>query len=150
MLAACHFIFGKLFNVKVFTVTVNVTVTLVRAIFPKMRNLRKNFFFKWKFKKYLEFFSSYSIRSLNINNDFWLIWLIFLYFLQKLFKKIPVGQKNIAKLLGFHSRISLNDFEFWHFSIPPRHVRVYEKIQNPNIFALFGLWKPSNPKIPQT
>ena len=39
MLAACHFIFGKISNEKVFTVT--VTATLVRTIFAKMRKLRK-------------------------------------------------------------------------------------------------------------
>merc|ERR1719239_1348966 len=40
MLGVSHVIFGKNFNVKVFTVTVNVTVTLVQAIFQEMRNLR--------------------------------------------------------------------------------------------------------------
>jgi len=39
MLAACHFIFGKISNEKVFTVT--VTATLVRSIFAKIRKLRK-------------------------------------------------------------------------------------------------------------
>ena len=57
MLGVCHFIFGKFFNVKVFTVTVNVTVTLVRAIFQEMRNLRIFFFFmKMGEKKYRVFF----------------------------------------------------------------------------------------------
>ena len=48
MLGVCHVIFGKIFNVKVFTVTVNVTVTLVRALFQQMRNLRHFIFFSMK------------------------------------------------------------------------------------------------------
>ena len=51
MLGVCHLIFGKFFNVKVFTVTVNVTVTLVQAIFQKNEKFERKRFNKIQMKK---------------------------------------------------------------------------------------------------
>ena len=73
-----------------------------------------------------------------------LIFYIFLIFQ----KKISAGQKIKANLLGFHSQILLNDFDFLQFSIPPRHVRGCGKFPNLSIFAPFGLWKSRTKKVP--
>ena len=93
-------------------------------------------------------FSTYQGNFMDGRRSFFVSYLIVFKKLNK--KKIRAGQKIIAKLLDFHSQISLNDLVFWKFSTPPRHVRGCGKLQNPQIFAPFGLWKPSNPKIPQT
>ena len=64
-------------------------------------------------------------------------------------KEITAGQKIRAKLLDFHNHVLLNGFDFWQFSIAPRHVRRYGKFLNPKIFAPFGLWKSSNQTLPE-
>ena len=74
--------------------------------------------------------------------------LICLHFVFIFSKKITPGQKIIAKFQDFHSQILLNDFDFWQFSTPPRHVRGCGKFPNLNIFAPFGLWKSSTKKVP--
>ena len=76
--------------------------------------------------------------------------LIFLHLFLFFQKKITAGQKIIAKFHDFQSQILLNDFDFWQFSTPPRHVRRCGKFLNPQIFAPFGLWKSWTKKVPET
>ena len=59
-----------------------------------------------------------------------------------------VRSKKLPKFQDFHSQILLNDFDFWQFSTPPRHVGGCGKFPNLNIFAPFGLWKSWTKKVP--
>ena len=59
-----------------------------------------------------------------------------------------VRSEKYPKFQDFHSQILLNDFDFWQFSTPPRHVGGCGKFPNLNIFAPFGLWKSWTKKVP--
>ena len=94
--------------------------------------------------------NSISYRSHNDRKKLVFMIVKFFTFFFNFKKKITAGQKIIAKFQDFHSQILLNDFDFWQFSTPPRHVRRCGKFLNPKIFAPFGLWKSWTKKVPET
>ena len=56
--------------------------------------------------------------------------------------------KITPKLWRFQSKILLNDFGFWDFSTPPRHVDMCGKIPNPSKSLPGGLWRRQNVFLP--
>ena len=70
--------------------------------------------------------------------EFLLFFCIFPDFLKKKYRN---SEKITPSFNRFHSQILLNDFGFWDFSTPPRHVEGCGKIANPSKSSPVGLWK---------
>ena len=99
MLGVCHFIFATFSNEKVFTVTANVTVTVVPLEFWNLTEIWKNIFKKY-FEKYDIFgWNIYqSICTKDNIHDFLDKFLIFFIFLRIFQKKNPVFLKSMTKI----------------------------------------------------
>ncbi len=143
MLAVCHFIFGQISNVKVFTGTVNVGPPPVPWVF---RNLTK----KWKwsvlgrkkifpvnFKKRHESLGTILYFFLKKNN-FFNFFSIFYDFLKKITR---FSEKITFHFSRFHSQILLNNCRFSDFSQVIQHIFNLGKIGKVRKVAPFHLGK---------
>ena len=94
MLGLCHFIFATFSNEKVFTVTANVTVTVVPLEFWKLTEIRKNIFLTFFSKRLIFFFKTY-IKEYVLGLIFMIFKIIFLFF----FNFLRSFEKKISDFL---------------------------------------------------
>ena len=124
MLGLCHFIFATFPHEKFFTVTANVTVTVVPLEFWILTEIGKNiflkffkFFFYYFFKTYIKAYILWVIFM--IFKIFFLFFSIFYGFLRK---KYPIFLKSMTKIAPFpqpNFAIWLWFLTIFRVSVPP-------------------------------
>ena len=152
MLGLCHFIFATFPHEKFFTVTVNVTVTVVP---PTFWNLAKNWKSIFLGQKYLTegfFFKTY-MKVWVLRHTFLKeknMFLFFCIFYEFLKKNISVSEKITQLFCRLQSKILLHDRVFWQFSTRTQYICLCGKLSNVPKIAPSGLCKWQNHFFPKT
>ena len=152
MLGLCHFIFATFPHEKFFTVTANVTVTVVPLEFWILTEIGKNIFFKIFQKICSSFFKTYIKAYILwvIFMIFKIFFLLFFHFLRIFEKKYPIFLKSMTKILPFPQANWSKKWQFLQFSIMTDHMSHYGKLQKVSFFAPVGLWKRCYLNFPKT
>jgi len=124
MLGLCHFIFATFPHEKFFTVTANVTVTVVPLEFWILTEIGKNIFFKIFLKRFVFFFKTYIKAYILwvIFMIFKIFFLIFFHFLRIFEKKYPIFLKSMTKIAPLpqpNFAIWLRFLTIFRVSVPP-------------------------------